>query len=624
MEIAIAKGSLLAPVARGDWRTKAVESALEGRRRWLKSGVLSLEDTPANRAALLRAYPRAVIASPFLAERVAGGRRRGAPSRPTYRRGTKPYGHQDRCLHKMRKAREIRRRAGSAGSVFAIFAEQGTGKTWNAIDWAGELFAAGDIDAVLVISKKGPHSQWIDEQIPIHYAMKHKSEFYTGRRKQFVGADDDTLHFFSINIDALKNEKGWSAALTFVKLYDKRVLIVIDESHLIKNHKSARTKRAYALGDMVEHKMILTGTPIAKNLCDEWSQFKFLDEAIIGYRYITSFRHQYCVMGGWENRDVVGVKNMDEFLKKVEPFSFRVTKEEELDLPPKVYDTVAFEMNDEQRGHYDAIKEMFLTQLDSGEIATVANAAVAITRLQEVTSGIIEGRLPRTQDDVLQKRKGKIVSQEIKDNPRLDALCDLLEQRRGKAVIWARFNYDIEQIIKRLGKKAVAYYGQTSARDRDEAKRRWLDPRSEIDYLVASPSAAGTGLNLQGDCRTVVYYSNSFNAIDRWQSEDRTHRIGTKGTVTYFDLVCRGTVDRKILANLKKKKSLSDLALGGIKSIIIGEDDDDGEPAVVTKRPGRAAPAKAEKRSSVREVGAKPTAPIRGESKFGKAFRRAA
>ena len=107
----------------------------------------------------------------------------------------------------------------------------------------------------------------------------------------------------------------------------------------------------------------------------------------------------------------------------------------------------------------------------------------------------------------------------------------------------------------------------TSDAARAEAVRSFLDPEGARVFL-SNPQAGGTGLNLQGRCNHAIYYSNGFSAIDRWQSEDRIHRIGTNGAVVYTDLVAKGSIDAAILNNLKKKKGLSDMALGDIKEIL--------------------------------------------------------
>jgi len=160
-------------------------------------------------------------------------------------------------------------------------------------------------------------------------------------------------------------------------------------------------------------------------------------------------------------------------------------------------------------------------------------------------------------------------------NPRLQELLNVLYQRSGKAIIWCRFNEDIKRVMKALGPSAVDYYGGTSNNDRQKHITAFLDPGSSITYLVASPEAAGTGLNLQGICRTNIYYSNSFNSLARWQSEGRTWRDGTTGSVTYIDLVAKGAPDARILKNLQDKKSISDLALDEYRKLIMMEEADE-------------------------------------------------
>ena len=545
MNIHIVNGVIAAPISI-DIRSGQLLRRLEGRRVWRKDGTFQFEATPNNIEGFRQIYPEA---------KISGGREDALRPPPTpigdRRVGPsliKPFAHQTRALAAARQH-----------SVFALFMEQGTGKTRVAIDRAVGLWAEGSIDAVLVVTKKGVHTQWIVDEIPKHMAadVKFDAAFWDKKKtlpEIMIKNASSRLKIFAINVDALISSNGFNAALRFLMAHEKRLLMIVDESQIIKNNKAKRTEACYKLGALASHRMILTGTPIAKDLTDEWSQFKFLDEAIIGFRYLTAFRNYYCVMGGFEGRQIIGTRNLDEFKRKVDPYSFRVTKEEELDLPPKQYAQQVFEMDDEQRKHYNALRDNFITQLDNGEISNVTHAATLMMRLQQITCGI----LPSSDSD----------DHQLLPNPRLRALEELIEARPGKTVVWARFNHDIIEIAKLLGDKCVTYYGATTTKEREEAKRLFLDPKSGIDYFVSNPAAGGTGLNLQGECRTVVFYSNSFSAIDRWQAEDRTHRIGTNQTITYFDLVCAGSPDRKILANLRRKKSLSDLALGDIKEMI--------------------------------------------------------
>jgi SNF2 family DNA or RNA helicase len=159
-------------------------------------------------------------------------------------------------------------------------------------------------------------------------------------------------------------------------------------------------------------------------------------------------------------------------------------------------------------------------------------------------------------------------------NPRMDALLGLIDQLPDrKVVIWCRFQHDVESVVRALRTRpgSVCWiYGPMPQESRDISKNRFInDPAYK--YLVATPDSAGRGLDgLQKGCSHAIYYSNSFNAIARWQSEDRIHRIGQHATASYFDLIARGSPDRAILRNLRDKKSLSELVLGDMRKIIEG------------------------------------------------------
>jgi hypothetical protein len=152
-------------------------------------------------------------------------------------------------------------------------------------------------------------------------------------------------------------------------------------------------------------------------------------------------------------------------------------------------------------------------------------------------------------------------------NPRLDALLDLRRQIEGKCVIWCRFKEDI-RIVARAINSGVTYYGDTSDADRAAAKIAFINDPHVTDF-IATPATAGKGQDgLQTVCSVGIYYSNSFNAIHRWQSEDRIDRMGMIGSSRHFDLIGRGSADRGILLNLKRKRDISSLALDDLKQLM--------------------------------------------------------
>ena len=175
---------------------------------------------------------------------------------------------------------------------------------------------------------------------------------------------------------------------------------------------------------------------------------------------------------------------------------------------------------------------------------------VEMLRLQQIVNGLV-----KTEDSDDPVTVGTT-------NPRLNALVDVLESHDSQAIVWARFQYDIDLIAQRLeseGVTCVTYDGRTS--DADRAKAIDTFRSGDARVFVANPAAAGEGLTLT-EANLVVYYSNAFKLSDRLQSEDRAHRIGQKKPVLYVDLVCPETVDEKIVEALRKKLDVASLITG--------------------------------------------------------------
>lgn len=452
--------------------------------------------------------------------------------RTKYKTGMELFEHQKRAV-----ALSWDRKA------YALLLEMGLGKTAIMIANAGILFMEGKLSGVLVLSPKGVHRQWLEEQIPEHIDPSIRINLVLWKKQpiETKAMHKKGLNFLSMNIDAIRTPKGFKTAYEFLKSHNGKSMMIVDESHLIKSWSADRTRAAIKLGELAAYRRISTGTPIAKNLMDAWTQFNFLDRKILNHPYMTSFRSRFCVMGGWEGKQIVGTKNVEEFYQLIAPHSFRLTKDEALKLPPKMYVSREYELGDKAQAHYNSLKKTFMTALDEGSIVDVGSAATAILRLQQVVCGY----LPIPSEDAKETRI------EVFSDERMDIMLDIIEQVKGPVIIWARFRADIVRIKSRLEKEygkncAVTYYGATKDtkknNERDVAVKNFIS--GKVRFFVSNPASGGTGLNLQkGGCQTAIYYSNSFDAIHRWQSEDRLHRLGTKGTVTYFDIIATKTVE---------------------------------------------------------------------------------
>jgi hypothetical protein len=512
---------------------------LEGRRRWTAEG-LSLEASAHNLRTLREALPA-------LRE---GGREPEAPRvAPTpvsgpgngpFRRSPDP--HQRRALEAVGEL-----------PVFGLFMEQGTGKTKVKLDWASALFRANAITGMLVVTKKGVHRQWVEEEAPKDLSVDFSGQWWNGKPLQPFGPG---LQLFTVNYDALRSAKTLAIVEEFCRAHRGRLLIVADESQEIKNHRSLRHKAMMKLRPYSSHRAIATGTPIAKDLTDEWSQLLWLDDTILGMRYLTTFRAKFCIMGGFEGRAVVGHKSMDEFKALTARYVFRATKDE-LGLLPKRRNEWKFDLTKRQLEMMRELKRDLATRLDSGELVSVNGAADALTKAQQIANGF-----------VISENECIDLLMPVMSNPRVIAALDWLNANEGKAIVWARFRGDIailSEAFRQAGVSFVVHCGETKKDDRAAAVKSFMDPDG-AQVLLATAATAGTGLNLQGQCQRNLYYSNSFNAIDRWQSEDRTHRKGTVGAVTYTDLIATKSLDRYILANLSKKEALSAARLDDLRA----------------------------------------------------------
>ena len=540
--IASVSGSSITLNTRASPSIMAMLPQIEGRRFWLKGGGLKVEDTPHNRSVLEQSLPsiewqgESEGFKAFDVEPVA-----------KFEFKRKPDPHQSEALARMH-----------GKSFFGLFMEQGTGKTKVAIDRACQLFCAGQITGVLVVTKKGVHRQWVDAELPKDCSQPYSGSWWSGKLVPMdtLLGKGESLKWFSVNYDALRSEHTLRKALEFAQAHTGSLLIIADESQNIKTHTSIRHKRMVQLKPHSSHRLILTGTPIAKDLTDEWAQIKWLEERILGIKYLTTFRAQYCIMGGYEGRSVVGQKNMDEFRSKVSPWTYRVTKKE-IGYIPKRHREWVFDLTPEQKKMIKQVKQELVAEMAEDDLISIAGATAAFVKVQQISNGFIIDEDRRTRLIVNPER-----------NPRTQALLEVLEADEGKFVIWTRFIADRETVSKVLaaaGIRFVEYAG--SDQERHEAKARFIAD-DDVRCFLANPQSAGTGLDgLQTVCSQAVYYSNSFNAIDRWQSEDRIDRRGMIGGSVYTDLIAKGSIDRHILRNLAKKKGISAISLGDIDEI---------------------------------------------------------
>jgi SNF2 family DNA or RNA helicase len=338
--------------------------------------------------------------------------------------------------------------------------------------------------------------------------------------------------------------------------------MAIDESTTIKNPGAIRTKNILKMRPLTKYRRILTGSPVTKNPLDLYSQFDFLDPYHLDFHSYYAFRNRYAEMAtinarGRSIQVVKKFRNLDELSESIKPYSYRVLKEDCLDLPPKIFTKRHIQLTKEQRTIYTQMKKNALAFLN-GKVTSTVTVLTQLMRLHQITCGHFTA-----DDDSVQ---------EIKNN-RLNELMDVLSETEGKAIIWAHYQHDIEKIINTIKTKkdedqnliygpgsVVSYYGLTPQDERQDNIRKFQnDPNCR--FIVGTPQTGGYGITLT-QANTVIYYSNGYDLEKRLQSEDRAHRIGQKKSVTYVDLIAEDTVDEKIVKALRDKINIASEVMG--------------------------------------------------------------
>jgi SNF2 family DNA or RNA helicase len=458
---------------------------------------------------------------------------------------TEPYEHQRQALIKGAKLKN-----------FAYFMEMGTGKTKVAIDNAAYLFQLKLIHFVVVVAPNSVYQNWVKE-IETHCPIKDYNMYVHKVDKKF-NYQPDKLNFYLINVEAFSHPSGTKALMPILLNLGRYSMMILDESTTIKNREAKRTKAICKLGTMVEYKRILTGSPITKSPLDLYTQCAFLSPSLLGFKSFLSFRNRYCMMEPipvGNDRVILIPKyfiNLSELEDKLKSFSYRVRKEDCLDLPEKIYQQRYVEFTIEQAKVYKQMREQAFAIIQDKEVS-FANKLTEILKLHQVCNGF------------LKTNEGEIVV--LKDCPKLKELLKVIEEGDGKFIIWANYIYNIESIVSLLSKtygekSIVSIYGAVSVDDRTKAVTKFqTDP--EVRFFVGNPTTGGYGLTLT-EASNVIYFSNSYNLEVRQQSEDRAHRIGQKKHVTYVDILMRNSIDILIVSALQRKIKISAETLGEV------------------------------------------------------------
>ena len=488
---------------------------------------------------------------------------------------TQPYHHQLECLKKY-----------ADKPFYALLAEMGTGKTWIAINNYAYLFYNGLVRKMLVVAPNGVQWNWVENELSNHLitlsSKDDPSIIYAGYSGSMNSKDKKQFEDFMklqglpglgailcINWESLSNAKGRDIINTFLGSDYQYNMITLDESDYCKNITSQRTKFVLSMYNKAAYRRIMTGTPITNSPFDIYTQFKFLSPSIIGINSYFAFKNRYGVFLPNDNPLVQAIinrtrarnvqvplvkdgktvyKNLDELTNKIEPYSFRVTKAECLDLPPKIYKNEYITLTPDIAKAYKRMKDEGVLALANVEVPVINKIAI-LTKLCQIT-----GNNFKLDDE-------KTVKIDNKHNPKLERCMEIIAEALGnnqQVIVWCRYRAEIQDLIQacRMAKiPAVNYFGDTAGAEKKAAIEAFQSGAAKV--FISNPQSGGTGITLTA-ASVVIYYSNSFSLHDRLQSEDRAHRIGQNSDkVLYINLLARNTVDEYIQFALSNKLDIS-------------------------------------------------------------------
>lgn len=319
--------------------------------------------------------------------------------------------------------------------------------------------------------------------------------------------------------------------------------VVLDESQAIKNPSSKVTKAACLL--RAKHRLCMSGTPLQNNTFDIFAQMNFLNPGMLGS--IEFFRQEFAIP-----IDKFGEPDRKDHLRKLlYPFILRRTKEQVArDLPEKTETILFCEMEDEQRKVYDAYRNDYRDKI----LGTIESQGIQKSQLT-ILQGLMKLRQICDSPAILNETE-RYPNHSIK----LDELAREISENIGnhKALIFSQFLGMLALIREKLTSLGVVYEyfdGSTTAIDREKAIRSFQDNESCRVFLI-SLKAGGVGLNLTA--ADYVYIVDPWwNPAVEQQAIDRTHRIGQTKNIFAYRMICKDSIEDKILLLQEKKRSLA-------------------------------------------------------------------
>lgn len=453
--------------------------------------------------------------------------------------------------------------------------EQGLGKTKTALSIAVFRKHNNLISKCLIVCGVNSTKYNWEAEIKKHTSEKSVIFDQSNPEKKLAAiraweSDPETM-FGIINIEALrpKNIEKYEISMVLKGKKDPANLpmnpiteelnraagmVIVDEVHKCK---SPTSMQGIALRQLqMPYRLALSGTPMTNTVIDLWNIMEWLGATDQNY---WQFRSSYCIFGGFEDRQIVGCRNMASLNATLNEVMLRRHKADVLDLPPKTHETEYVELTPVERKRYkeaeDGIIKKFVGPDGKLKVENASTALVTILRLRQVTDG-------------LNIDTGEAVS--AKDNAKLNRITELLEEdiiANGKKAIlfssWERVTAVYKKALKEYHPAYIV--GHVSPEDRQkEVDRFQNDPNCKI--AIGTIGAMGTGLTMTA-AEYVIFIDKDWAAANNEQAEDRAHRIGTSSNVTVISVTAKNSIDERVENALAAKRAAFSAAVDGTASI---------------------------------------------------------
>lgn len=440
--------------------------------------------------------------------------------------------------------------------TFAILHRPRCRKTATTIRLACARYLAGQLDRFVVIVptsiKKVWEREWpkravVPHDIHVLDAEEHK---YVEKAHKWLKTPFDGIKVLIIGTEAMSS----GTAVDIADLFGSdRGMMVVDESTRIANYKSLRTKAVWEAGEKYRFRVILTGSEVTRNPENLFAQFRFLGVHVLKFDSFYAWRNRYCMMGGFQKKKIVGMKNVDEFMDNIGEYSHLVKTTDVVDMPEKVPSVRMIKPTDDQKRVIRDLQKTMMAEFEGGELS-VQTAMTMVLRAQQVCGGFFPSVELNSDGDPV------TTPMPMKTNPKLAELMSVLDDEPGKVLVWARFRSEIAAIVEAMRNKygpdsVVEFHGGKTEHDRDEAERSFQTDDA-VRYMVANPQAGSMGREFSA-ADVMVWYSQDFNYENRIQALERCTNLDKLKGIGVVDLCIDLKADRMIQEANEQKQGIA-------------------------------------------------------------------